>query len=80
MKQRMGYLTPLERKGLWSKVSDLFVNMAPFAIKAKEYESQFTQSCYDALILSKSFLLDSERSTYVFRSVEQPKTIRNIQT
>ena len=75
MKQRMGYLTPLERKGLWSKVSDLFVNMAPFAIKAKEYESQFTRSCYDALILSKSFLLDSERSTYEFIKATKDKEL-----
>jgi len=38
--------------------------MTPYAIEANRYQDAFTASCYDALVMSKSFLLESERSLF----------------
>ena len=64
MKQRIPYMSSTEREGLWSPVSSLFTMMTPYALKAKQTQTAFTKSCYDALVMSKSFLLESERSMY----------------
>lgn len=53
-----------ERKGFWSPLSELFTLMTPYALKAGELQTAFTRGCYDALVMSKAFLLDSERSLY----------------
>ena len=53
-----------ERESLWSPVSSLFTMMTPYAIEAKRHQDEFTASCYDALVMSKSFLLESERSLF----------------
>ena len=65
MKQRIPYMNTAEREGLWSPLSALFTNMAPFAITAKQCQTPFTKICYDALVLSKSFLLESELGMYL---------------
>lgn len=62
IRQRLPFLTTAEREGYWKNVSELFMNMTPFALKAEEYQTEFTRSCYDCLVLSKAFLLASERS------------------
>ena len=62
--ERMPYLTTEERQGFWEPLSEMMCNMAPFAIKARQVQSPFTESCYDCLLLSKGFLLSSERSTF----------------
>lgn len=64
IQERLPYLTTAEREGYWSMVSQLLQNMTPFALEAKEYQTTFTSACYDGLVLSKAFLLESERSTY----------------
>ena len=64
IQDRLPYLTTAEREGYWSMVSQLLQNMTPFALEAKEYQTTFTSACYDGLVLSKAFLLESERSTY----------------
>lgn len=51
-----------ERKSLWSPIATLFTWMTPYAIKAETFQTSFTQDCYDALVMSKAFLLDSERT------------------
>ena len=51
-----------ERKSLWSPIVTLFTWMTPYAIKAEAFQMPFTQDCYDALVMSKAFLLDSERT------------------
>ena len=53
-----------EREGLWNPLSSLFTMMTPYALKAKQTQTDFTKNCYDALVMSKSFLLESERSMY----------------
>lgn len=64
LKNKLPYLTTAERDGFWSEISGMLINMAPFAIEADRNQTEFTQSCYDALILSKAFLLESDRSTF----------------
>lgn len=58
------YLTSSEREGYWVSASELFQNMTPFALQAKLLQTSFTATCYNGLILTKSFLLASEQSTY----------------
>lgn len=64
MKQRIPYMSSTEREGLWNPLSSLFTMMTPYALKAKQTQTDFTKNCYDALVMSKSFLLESERSMY----------------
>lgn len=64
MKQRIPYMNSTEREGLWSPLSSLFTMMTPYALEAKQTQTVFTKRCYDALVMSKSFLLESERSMY----------------
>lgn len=64
IQDKLPYLTTAEREGYWNLVSQLLQNMTPFALEAKEYQTAFTSACYDGLVLSKAFLLESERSTY----------------
>lgn len=64
IQQKLPYLNTAEREGYWNQVSKLIQDMTPFALEAKEYQTAFTKVCYDGLILSKAFLLGSERSTY----------------
>ena len=64
MKQRIPYMSSTEREGLWNPLSSLFTMMTPYALEAKQTQAAFTKNCYDALVMSKSFLLESERSMY----------------
>lgn len=62
MKERIPYMSAEERESFWEPLSSLFTMMTPYAIEAKRFQTSFTQSCYDALIMSKAFLLETERS------------------
>ena len=64
MKKRIPYMSSTEREGLWNPLSSLFTMMTPYALEAKQTQTAFTKNCYDALVMSKSFLLESERSMY----------------
>lgn len=64
IKKRLPYMNTAEREGFWSPLSSLLTYMTPYALKAELYQTEYTQTCYDALLLSKAFLLDSERSVY----------------
>ena len=55
MKERIPMMSVEERESLWSPVSSLFTMMTPYAIEANRYQDEFTASCYDALVMSKSF-------------------------
>lgn len=58
------YLTSSEREGYWATSVELLNNMTPFALKAQENQTSFTEACYNGLILTKAFLLESEQSTF----------------
>lgn len=62
--ERMPYQSAAEREGTWRQASDLLTRMTPFALQAGQYQTAFTQACYDALVMLKSFLLESDRSAY----------------
>ena len=64
VQKRLPYYTQAERDSYWGTISGVMTNMTPFALKANRTQTAFTQSCYDALVLSKAFLLETERSTY----------------
>ncbi len=64
MKERIPYMNAAERESLWNTLSALFAQMTPYALEAKQMQTAFTKRCYDALVMSKSFLLESERSMY----------------
>ena len=64
IQQKLPYYTAIEREAYWNSKADLLRNTTAFAVKAEAWQSEFTKNCYDALVLSKSFLLESERSTY----------------
>ena len=64
MKERIQMMSVEERESFWSPVSSLFTMMTPYAIEAKRCQNEFTKSCYDALVMSKAFLLESERSLF----------------
>ena len=57
-------MSSTEREALWNLLASLFTMMTPYALEAKQTQTAFTKSCYDALVMSKSFLLESERSMY----------------
>ena len=62
LKTQSPYMTADEREAFWSSLSPLLANMTPYAIKAERCQTPFTVSCYDALVMSKAFLLESECS------------------
>ena len=64
IQQKLPYYTAIEREAYWNSKADLLRNTTAFAVKAEEWQTEFTKNCYDALVLSKSFLLESERSAY----------------
>lgn len=64
MKERVPYMSADERESFWNPVSSLFMMMTPYALQAKRNQTPFTKSCYDALVMSKAFLLESDRSLF----------------
>lgn len=64
VQKRLPYYTQEERDSYWGSISSMMTNITPFALKANRIQTAFTQSCYDALVLSKAFLLETECSTY----------------
>lgn len=64
IKKRLPYMNTAEREGFWVPLSSLLTYMTPYALKAELNQTEYTRTCYDALLLSKAFLLDSERSVY----------------
>lgn len=58
------YMTTAERESYWSSITPMIQSMASFALKSEQYQSGFTKDSYEALVLLKAFLLETERSTY----------------
>ena len=64
IREKLPFLTTVERENYWNEKLEPISHMTPFAIEAKKWQTSFTKDCYDGLILTKAFLLESERSTY----------------
>lgn len=64
IREKLSYFTTVERESYWNKKLEPIYNMTPYAIEAKKCQTNFTKDCYDGLILTKAFLLESERSMF----------------
>ncbi len=64
MKESIPYMSAEERESYWDEVSTLFTSMTPYALKAERTNTAFITSCYDALVMSKSFLLETEKTLF----------------
>lgn len=64
IRANLPFYSTAERESYWNSKAEILSDMTPFAIEAKQWQTSFTKNCYDGLILSKSFLLGAERSTF----------------
>lgn len=62
MKQLWRYSTPSQREQFWMETLNNLSGMAAFAIKCGNFDSELTETCYSALLFSKSLLLETEKS------------------
>lgn len=62
MKQLWRYSTPTQREQFWMETLNNLSGMATFAIKCGNLNSELTETCYNALLFSKSLLLETEKS------------------
>lgn len=62
MKQLWRYSTPTQREQFWMETLNNLSGMATFAIKCGNFDSELTETCYNALLFSKSLLLETEKS------------------
>ena len=74
VRKRLPYMNTADREGFWESLSSLLTLMTPYALKAELYQTEYAKTCYDALLLSKAFLLDSERSVYDIIQCEGDET------
>ena len=64
IRKLLPYMNTAERESFWTPISSLLLKMTPYALSGEQYQSDYTRHSYDALILSKGFLLASEQSIY----------------
>lgn len=62
MKQLWRYSTPSQREQFWMEMLNNLSGMAAFAVKCGNFDSELTETCYNALLFSKSLLLETEKS------------------
>ena len=62
MKQLWRYSTPTQREQFWMETLNNLSGMAAFAVKFGNSNSELTGTCYNALLFSKSLLLETEKS------------------
>lgn len=62
MKQLWRYSTPSQREQFWMETLNNLSGMAAFAVKCGNFDSDLTETCYNALLFSKALLLETEKS------------------
>lgn len=62
MKQLWRYSTLSQREQFWMETLNNLSGMAAFAVKCGNFDSELTETCYNALLFSKSLLLETEKS------------------
>ena len=62
MKQLWRYSTPSQREQFWMETLNNLSGIAAFAVKCGNFDSELTETCYNALLFSKSLLLETEKS------------------
>ena len=61
----LGYISLQERNAFWGSFAPKMWVMTAYAMKIGERQSQFTEKCYEALLFSKTLLLESDRAMAV---------------
>lgn len=56
------YVSPVERESFWNEQSERLWNSPAYADLLDARESDLTEACYNALLLSKGLLLETEKS------------------
>ena len=59
------YVSVQERDAFWLSVAPRMWAMTAYALKIEEWQSTFTEKCYETLLFSKGFLLESDRELAV---------------
>lgn len=62
MIQLWRYSTPSQREQFWMETLNNLSGMAAFAVKCGNFDSELTETCYNALLFSKALLLETEKS------------------
>jgi CHAT domain-containing protein len=62
VKEQLRYASILERDAFWLSFAPKIWNMSAYAVSTNDQQSLFTEKCYNALLFSKSLLLESDRS------------------
>lgn len=60
--EQLRYISIQERNAFWLNFAPKMWAMTAYAMKIGEKQSFFTEKCYDALLFSKAFLLESDRT------------------
>lgn len=64
VRKRLLCFSSTEREHFWNNIAETLTEMTGYAFEYKENQTPFTTYCYDALVLTKSFLLQTECSLY----------------
>lgn len=78
MKSQWQNLSLRDRETYWDSFASRMFGMTAFAQKGKLVNEAFTESCYNALLLSKALLLNSERSLANIVQTEGTEEDRNL--
>ena len=63
--EQIKYVSVQERDAFWLSVAPRMWAMTAYALKIEEIQSVFTEKCYETLLFSKGFLLESDRELAV---------------
>lgn len=63
VRNNLRYVSAQERATFWNTFFPIVYNMPAYALKAGNSQDGFVEQCYNGLLTTKSFLLESERST-----------------
>lgn len=63
--EQIKYVSVQERDAFWLSVAPRMWAMTAYALKIEEWQSVFTEKCYETLLFSKGFLLESDRELAV---------------
>lgn len=72
------YISVQERDAFWYSFAPKMFAMAAYALKIGENQSSFTEKCYEALLFSKSLLLESDRTMALAISTECTKEEKQV--
>lgn len=67
---QLKYISVQERNAFWNNFAPKMWGMTAYALKVGDQQNLFTEKCYEALLFSKSLLLESDRTMAVAISNE----------